>query len=85
MYWSTSGISMWSFNVRSKLSLTAFFILDTNKLESLQRNNIPKDLSSEQPDTSTWGAPNSFWSANSCDMNKYFSAQTLVFDITVSL
>ena len=48
-----------------------------------QRNEIPADITAGTPDPTKWGTPKARWDATSCDMQKYFGPQSLVFDITL--
>ncbi|OCF58171.1 endo-1,3(4)-beta-glucanase [Kwoniella mangroviensis CBS 10435] len=49
------------------------------------RDDIPDDISSasDSIDTSNLGTPSAFYSNDGCDIDKFFGAQSLVFDITL--
>ncbi|GAA5875601.1 hypothetical protein JCM1840_003273 [Sporobolomyces johnsonii] len=47
------------------------------------RADIPDNIKSGSPDNSTWGKPTATWPSSSCDISKYFGAQTLIFDTTL--
>ncbi|GAA5896886.1 hypothetical protein JCM5296_002581 [Sporobolomyces johnsonii] len=47
------------------------------------RAEIPDNIKSGSPDNSTWGKPTATWPSSSCDISKYFGAQTLIFDTTL--
>lgn len=43
--------------------------------------DIPTNILS--PDASTWGTPSATWPTATCDISKYFTSQTMVFDLTL--
>ena len=47
------------------------------------RQSIPNDVSTGNPDPSTWPPPNAFLSADDCNIDSFFSAQMIVLDITL--
>ncbi|KAH8821868.1 concanavalin A-like lectin/glucanase domain-containing protein [Xylogone sp. PMI_703] len=46
------------------------------------RGSVPSDLSSGQPDTSSWGTPLASFAGSGCDFDTSFSNQNIVFDTT---
>lgn len=47
------------------------------------RSSIPQDIDSKSPDPTTWGSPNAFWSASTCNVGSHFNNLQMVFDITL--
>lgn len=49
------------------------------------RSNVPSAVSNATSsiDTSSLGTPTGFWSSTSCAIDSFFSAQSLIFDITL--
>ena len=47
------------------------------------RQSIPNDISTGYPDTSSWPTPNALLSADNCNVDSFFSCQTIVLDITL--
>ncbi|KAH8101373.1 concanavalin A-like lectin/glucanase domain-containing protein [Cristinia sonorae] len=47
------------------------------------RNNIPRDISGNQPQPSNWGTPQSFWPASGCDPFAFFHDHSAIFDTTL--
>ncbi|GAA5993708.1 hypothetical protein JCM5350_005801 [Sporobolomyces pararoseus] len=47
------------------------------------RPNVPENIQKESPDKSTWGKPSARWPTTSCDIEKYFGDQTMIFDTTL--
>ncbi|THH12089.1 hypothetical protein EW145_g233 [Phellinidium pouzarii] len=47
------------------------------------RYAIPSDITSQNPDPTTWGAPSAYWSSSSCDISSHFYNMNVVFDITL--
>ncbi|KAI0664261.1 glycoside hydrolase family 16 protein [Cubamyces menziesii] len=47
------------------------------------RDNIPADITNQQPDPSTWGTPDALFPNTQCDISSHFLAQSLIFDITL--
>ncbi len=50
-----------------------------------ERANIPTAISSANSsiDTRSLGTPSGFWSSSGCSISSMFSAQSLIFDITL--
>jgi hypothetical protein len=50
-----------------------------------ERANIPSAVSNatDSIDTSSLGTPAGYWATSGCEIEDYFKAQTLVFDITL--
>jgi len=48
-----------------------------------ERNQIPQDIQSGNPDPDTWGIPAAFWSEESCNIAASFSNLQLVMNISV--
>ena len=48
-----------------------------------ERGSIPEDIDNQTPDPTSWGAPNAFWSAATCNVGQHFSNMQMVFDITL--
>jgi hypothetical protein len=46
------------------------------------RYSIPSDISSGNPDPSSWGTPLANFVGNSCDIGSHFMSQNIVFDTT---
>ncbi|KAI5115196.1 hypothetical protein M0805_000710 [Coniferiporia weirii] len=46
------------------------------------RSSIPGDIDNK-PNPDDWTTPTAFWPTSSCDASKFFSDQTLIFDITL--
>jgi len=47
------------------------------------RGEIPSDITSSQPDPSSWGTPVAFWSSDSCDISQHFYSHSLTLDTTL--
>ncbi|GAA5999216.1 hypothetical protein JCM5350_003384 [Sporobolomyces pararoseus] len=47
------------------------------------RDEIPSDITAGKPDPSNWGTPSARWDSSTCDMQKFFGPQSIVFDITL--
>lgn len=47
------------------------------------RQSIPNDVSTGHPDPTSWPPPNAFLSADNCNIDSFFSPQTLVIDTTL--
>jgi len=47
------------------------------------RNEIPQDVTSGNPDPSSWGPPMAFWSSDSCDIKNNFKDHSIVIDTTI--
>ncbi|EJF57193.1 glycoside hydrolase family 16 protein [Dichomitus squalens] len=47
------------------------------------RDAIPADVASKQPDPASWGTPTAYFPNTQCDIMSHFLAQNLIFDITV--
>ena len=47
------------------------------------RQSIPGDVSAGQPDPDSWPSPNAFLSANDCNVDSFFSSQTVILDTTI--
>ncbi|RDB23668.1 hypothetical protein Hypma_008985 [Hypsizygus marmoreus] len=53
------------------------------KVWHFPRTDIPEDITTKNPDPSTWGTPTAFWSDSSCDMATHFFDHALVIDTTI--
>ena len=53
------------------------------KIWHFTRESIPSDVSTGYPDTKSWPSPNAFLSADDCNIESFFSPQTLVIDTTL--
>ncbi|THH15236.1 hypothetical protein EW146_g5219 [Bondarzewia mesenterica] len=53
------------------------------KMWHFQRNEIPADITSGNPDPSTWPTPAAFWSSATCDISSHFYNHALTLDITL--
>ncbi len=51
----------------------------------MQRKDIPDGVTNAQDtiDPTNWGTPSAAWPASDCDVNKFFTPQQLVLDITL--
>jgi hypothetical protein len=47
------------------------------------RDSIPQDITSGNPDPSSWPTPAAFWSTDGCDVASHFYDHSLVIDTTV--
>jgi hypothetical protein len=47
------------------------------------RANVPADITDQNPNPDSWGAPEAFFSTDSCPMSQYFTNQTFIFNITL--
>lgn len=47
------------------------------------RQSIPGDVLAGQPDPDSWPSPNAFLSANDCNVDSFFSSQTVILDTTI--
>ncbi|KAH8109492.1 concanavalin A-like lectin/glucanase domain-containing protein [Phellopilus nigrolimitatus] len=47
------------------------------------RSSIPSDINGSAPNPDGWTTPTASWPTSSCDVSKFFGAQTLIFDITL--
>ncbi|XWW99257.1 hypothetical protein V2A60_007266 [Cordyceps javanica] len=54
---------------------------DTIKLYTWQIGNAPKNIGSDNPDTSSWGTPSVQLSSPGCDTSKAFGNQTILFTL----
>jgi hypothetical protein len=64
----------------------AFALLWDNdgfKIWHFERQSIPHDVYSGDPNPDSWSPPNAFLSADNCDVDSFFSPQSLIFDITL--
>jgi hypothetical protein len=48
-----------------------------------ERHSIPQDISSGNPDPSSWSTPVAFWSTSKCDVATHFYDHALVLDTTL--
>jgi len=46
------------------------------------RQSIPSDITSGNPDPSSWGLPNAKWPSSSCDPFQFFKDHVAIFDTT---
>jgi hypothetical protein len=53
------------------------------KIWHFGRQSIPGDVSAGQPDPDSWSSPNAFLSADDCNVDSFFSPQTVVLDTTI--
>ncbi|KAF8498638.1 concanavalin A-like lectin/glucanase domain-containing protein [Russula emetica] len=56
---------------------------DGIKIWHFKRSLIPQDITSGNPDPSTWSTPTAFWSNIDCDMATHFIDHSLVIDTTL--
>ncbi|CAE6462578.1 unnamed protein product [Rhizoctonia solani] len=47
------------------------------------RASIPADMTSANPDPSTWGTPTAAWPESGCDSSKFFGPQRLIINISI--
>ena len=53
------------------------------KIWFFPRGSIPHDITSGNPDPSSWSTPEAFWSTDSCDVATHFYDHSLVIDTTL--
>ncbi|KAI0272489.1 glycoside hydrolase family 16 protein [Gloeopeniophorella convolvens] len=53
------------------------------KMWHFERQSIPQDIQSGQPDPTSWPAPAAFWSSTSCDFPSHFYDHQLILDTTL--
>jgi hypothetical protein len=56
---------------------------DGIKIWFFARPSIPQDISSGNPDPSSWPTPTAFWSTDDCDVATHFYDHSLVIDTTL--
>src|ERR1700712_1496469 len=58
---------------------------DMTRIWFFERANVPDAVSSANStlDTSNLGTPSGYWANSGCNIDKFFTAQTLAFDITL--
>ena len=56
---------------------------DGFKIWHFERQSIPGDIGSGDPDPDSWPTPNALLSADNCAVDSFFSPQRLIFDITL--
>ena len=56
---------------------------DGIKIWHFKRSSIPQDITSGNPDPSTWPTPVAFWADAGCDMASHFIDHSLVIDTTL--
>jgi hypothetical protein len=53
------------------------------KIWYFDRESTPNDVSSGHPEPSSWPSPSAFLSTDNCNVDSYFSPQSLILDITL--
>lgn len=53
------------------------------KIWHFRRSDVPADLSSGNPDPTSWPTPQAFWSSSLCNTGQFFSQHQLVIDTTL--
>jgi hypothetical protein len=56
---------------------------DGFRIWHFERQSIPHDVYSGNPDPYSWPTPNAFLSADNCAVDSFFSPQRLIFDTTL--
>lgn len=51
------------------------------KIWHFARSQIPRDISSKEPNPDEWGMPHAVFGGDSCDVDKYFKDMSLVINI----
>lgn len=64
-----------------RCSFATLFTDDGISIWRWGHDEAPAGTRSGEPNPSNWGSPLAHWSATSCDISKYFGAQTLTFNI----
>ncbi|GAA5878614.1 hypothetical protein JCM16303_002144 [Sporobolomyces ruberrimus] len=63
--------------------LVTSFTKDSIDVWFWSRPDIPENIQKGSPDSSTWGKPTAKWPTKTCDIEKYFGDQTMIFDTTL--
>ncbi|GAA5966344.1 hypothetical protein JCM8115_004841 [Rhodotorula mucilaginosa] len=71
------------FNAGGGGVIATLFTEDEISIWFFPRAEIPDNISQGAPDRSTWGPPTATWTSSSCDIARMFSAQRLIFNITL--
>jgi len=53
------------------------------KMWHFTRTNIPSDITSKNPDPSSWPTPQAAWSSKTCDISAHFYDHVLTLDTTI--
>lgn len=60
-------------------------VTDVCSIGNFPRDDVPSDLSSQNPSPSTWDSQylKAAWAASTCNTKKYFKQHAITFDITL--
>ncbi|KAI4519526.1 hypothetical protein K525DRAFT_258394 [Schizophyllum commune Loenen D] len=53
------------------------------KIWFFSRSDVPQDITSGNPDPSSWDSPAAFWATETCDIASHFYSQQLIIDTTL--